>query len=225
MTTDTAYDRIADWYDGWIDGWRLVCGDLLPERLAGQRVLDACCGQGRATRELARRGATVVGVDLSARLVARAEAAKADDPLGARYVVADITDPAAWWDGVPFDGVVCEMALMDLADLDGALAAVTRVLAPGGWFVGSLVHPCLPGQAGGLPSWPPDRGYAAEGWWTSADHKPDGARIRVGAHHRTLATYLDALIRTGLVIERVDEPPPDLVPTFLALACRRPPAA
>jgi SAM-dependent methyltransferase len=225
MPTDAAYDRIADWYDGWIEGWRPVGGDLLPEGLAGLRLLDACCGQGRVARELGRRGATVVGVDLSAQLVAKAEAAEAHDPRGARYVVADVADPGAWWDGVPFDGAVCEMAFMDLADVDGALAAVAGALAPGGWLVASLVHPCFPGRDGGLASWPPESGYGAEGWWRSPDHDPDGARIRVGAHHRMLATYLNALIGAGLVIERVAEPPPHDVPSFLAVSCRRSPAA
>src|SRR5262245_26981131 len=144
MPADTAYDRIADWYDSWIEGWRLVCGDLLPADLAGLRVLDAACGQGRAARDLARRGAAVVGVDVSARLVARARAIEADRPLGARYVMADLAYPDAWWDGTPFDGVVCEMAFMDVADLGGCLAAAVGALAPGGWFVASLVHPCFP---------------------------------------------------------------------------------
>ena len=39
--------------------------DLLGEP-AGLRVLDAACGHGRIARELARRGADVTGVDISA---------------------------------------------------------------------------------------------------------------------------------------------------------------
>ena len=185
-------------------------------------MLDGACGSGRAARALARRGATVVGVDISPRLVALAEAAEAADPLGVAYTVADLTEPAAWWDGRPFDGAVCETALMDIERLDAALAAVARVVRPGGWFVTSLVHPCLPGSASGLSSWPPELGYAAEGFWTSPDHNPDGARVRVGAHHRTLSTYLNALADAGLPVERAAEPPAP-VPTFLVLACRRRP--
>jgi len=185
-------------------------------------VLDGACGSGRAARALARRGATVVGVDISPRLVALAEAAEAADPLGVAYTIADLTDPEAWWDGRPFDGAVCETALMDIERLEAALAAVARVIRPGGWFVTSLVHPCLPGSAAGLSSWPPELGYAAEGWWTSPDHNPAGARVRVGAHHRTLSTYINALTDAGLAVERAAEPPAP-VPTFLVLACRRRP--
>jgi SAM-dependent methyltransferase len=219
------YDAVADWYDGWVgDAPGVICEEapeLLADRLVGERVLDVACGQGRVSRELGLRGATVVGVDLSVRLVAKARTAEAARPLGIDYVVADIAGASGWWDGRPFDGAVCEMALMDIGDLRGALAAVSRVVRPGGWFLMSLVHPCCPGRATGLSSWPPDRGYGAEGWWTSADHNPDGARIRVGAYHRTLSTYLNALTDAGLQLERTIEPPAE-VPTLLVLACRRP---
>ncbi len=224
MPEGAVYDGIAAWYDRWVgDSPGVICGQaagLLPERLAGQRVLDAACGQGRVARELARRGASVVGVDLSPRLIARAREADAAQPLGVELIVADLTEPAAWWDGTPFDGAVCELALMDVEHLDAALVAIARALRPGGWFVTSLVHPCYPGSETGLSSWPPERGYTAEGWWTSPDHNPDGARIRIGAHHRTLATYLNALAAAGLPFERAVEPPA-AVPTLLVLGCRR----
>jgi SAM-dependent methyltransferase len=224
VTPDVAYDGIAEWYDAWVgDDPGFICKDapgLLAGRLAGARVLDAACGQGRVARAVARLGAHVVGVDVSARLVAMARTAEAADPLGATYRVGDLADPAAWWDGIPFDGAVCEMALMDIGDLDAVLAGIAHVLRPGGWFVSSLLHPCLPGRANGLSSWPPDRGYSAEGWWSSPDHNPVGARIRVGAYHRTLATVLNGLTAAGLTLDRAVEPPAD-VPTVLILSCRR----
>ena len=224
MNPAARYDEVADWYDQWVGGASAViceqAPDLLPNPLAGQRVLDVACGQGRLSRELARRGATVLGVDLSRRLIAKARAAEQAAPLGIHYTAADVTRLDRWWDGVPFDGVACEMALMDIEDLDGTLAAVSRVGRPGAWFVASLLHPCFPGTENGLSSWPPERGYGAEGWWTSPAHNPDGARIRVGSYHRTLSTYLNALAKAGLRLERAFEPPAP-VPTLLALACRR----
>ncbi|HZG04486.1 MAG TPA: hypothetical protein VE546_13085 [Streptomyces sp.] len=48
--------------------------------------------------------------------------------------------------------------------------------------------------------------YLAEGFWRSAN--PAGAR-RAGNQHRTLSTYLTALVRHGFRIEAVDEPAPD----------------
>jgi hypothetical protein len=48
----------------------------------------------------------------------------------------------------------------------------------------------------------------------------EGVRIRVGATHRKLSTYLNAPLEAGLEIERVAEPPAQ-VPTYLLWRCRR----
>lgn len=224
VTRRARYDGIADWYPGWVgDGDGLIAegvGDLLPPTVRGARVLDVACGHGRASRGLARLGAHVIGVDIAAELIRRAGVLEAADPLGITYRCADVTEPDRWWDGEPFDGAVCEMALMDIDDLQGTLAAVATVVRPHGWFVASLVHPCFPGNEAGLSSWPPAASYFDEGWWTSGDHNPEGVRIRVGSSHRTLSTYLNGLIDAGLALERVVEPPAP-VPTILLLGCRR----
>jgi hypothetical protein len=135
-------------------------------------------------------------------------------------VHADVTRHPAWWDGRPFDGCTCELALMDVDDLAGTLSTVTTVLRLGGWFVASVVHPCFPGSTLGQSSWPPGEGYEREGWWTSPDHNPEGVRIRVGATHRKLSTFLNALLDAGLEAERFVEPPAP-VPTYLLWRCRR----
>jgi SAM-dependent methyltransferase len=224
MASEARYDAVADWYPSWVgDGDGLIAegvGGLLPPSVRCSRVLDVACGHGRASRALARRGAVIVGVDISARLVGVGRAIEAAQPLGIEYHLADVAEPDLWWDGVPFDGAVCEMAFMDIDDLPGALAAVAHTVRPGGWFVISLVHPCFPGNEVGLSSWPPERSYFAEGWWTSSAHNPDGVRVRVGSSHRTVSTYLNALIDAGFSLDRAVEPPAP-VPTFLLLRCRR----
>ena len=213
------YDEFAEWYEQWIgDAPSLIAAQdgLLPP-VAGARVLDLACGQGRMSRYLARRGADVLGVDVSAAMLSKARAA---GPAGITYLRADVTGAPTWWDGRPFDGCTCELALMDIDDLAGALATVAAVLRPGGWFVASIVHPCFPGNGRGQSSWPPGGGYEREGWWTSPGHNPEGVRIRVGATHRKLSTVLNALRDAGLEAERFAEPPA-AVPTYLLWRCRR----
>lgn len=219
MTRTVArYDEFADWYERWVgDGPGLIAvhPELLPP-LADLRVLDVACGQGRLTRHLAGAGATVTGLDLSAAMLGKARA-MADECV--EYVHADITRPPTWWDGRTFDGCTCDLALMDIDDLAGALATIAAVLRPGGWFVASVVHPCFPGNDTGRSSWSPE-GYESEGWWISPDHNPGGVRIRVGATHRKLSTILNALLDANLEPDRFLEPPAP-VPTYLLWRCRR----
>ena len=82
--------------------------DALVPRTA--RILDAGCGGGRVGGELARRGHTVIGVDVDPVLI---EAAREDHPRG-RWLVGDLAeldlatvDPTQPGPVEPFDAVVC----------------------------------------------------------------------------------------------------------------------
>jgi ubiquinone/menaquinone biosynthesis C-methylase UbiE len=203
------YDAVADFYEaGFSDTADPVVAALLDllGSPAGLRVLDIACGHGRVTRELARRGAAVMGVDLSRALLDRAEAVEDAEPLGVRYVHGD----AASVPGVPdaaFDAVVCNFGLSDIDDLDGALATVQRVLRLGGAFVFSILHPCFPGAATVSGAWPSTGRYYDEGYWV-ADGTSSSLRRQVGANHRMLSTYFNALSRNGLRLMTMSEPAP-----------------
>lgn len=203
------YDDIADFYDATAgqsiadpatEGLLRLLGDI-----RGMRVLDVACGQGRVARELARNGAQVTGVDISAALLAIASALETDQPLGISYFYADVTgtDVLA---GHEFDGAVCNYGLSDIDDLDGLMTTVARLVRPGGWLIFSLLHPCFPGWDPDAPSsWPPELGYFHEGWWLASS---SGFRGSVGAQHRMLSTYLNSLACHGFALEEVAEPFP-----------------
>jgi SAM-dependent methyltransferase len=209
MTGSVArYDQIADFYEqrsgkNVRDPATAALLDLAGD-VGGLRLLEVACGQGRVTRELARRGATPTGVDISA-VLAKARAYEAAEPLGICYLQADVAMSGVL-DGRVFDGVVCNYGLTDIDDLDGLLANVARLLSPGGWFVFSLLHPCFPGWDTDAPSsWPPDQGYYREGWWLASN---TGYRGRVGSSHRMISSYLNFLTEHRLVLNRAVEPPP-----------------
>src|SRR4051812_20157646 len=63
--------------------------------VAAQDTLDLGCGQGWFSRQLAGRGARVVGVDWSAPLIAHARRHEAAAPRGLTYHVLDAVDVGA----------------------------------------------------------------------------------------------------------------------------------
>ncbi len=58
----------------------------------GERILDLACGSGRHAIELARRGFSVVGADISAELIEIANRAAAEPGLDASFVEGDLRD-------------------------------------------------------------------------------------------------------------------------------------
>ena len=99
---------------------------LIPK--PGERILDVGCGTGQLTSEIAQAGATVVGVDQSAEMIA---AARQNYPE-LRFEVADI---AATSYRAEFDAVFSNAALHWVKDQPGAIAAIARALKPGGRLV------------------------------------------------------------------------------------------
>ena len=213
------YDSHADWYVEYTREWPSASASSLPADLSYQRVLDLASGWGQLSRELAARGASVTAVELAPSMVDRARSHDDHSSLAIRHVQGDATT-LDWWDGEAFDGVVCNMALMDIDDMDAALRTAYTALRPAGWFNISLMHPCFPGdpRTDTLPSWPPDKGYAAEGWWTT---NSTGVRGHVGAHHRMLSTYLNAVLEAGFTFTAFAEADSEL-PRILIVQGRKP---
>jgi 2-polyprenyl-3-methyl-5-hydroxy-6-metoxy-1,4-benzoquinol methylase len=203
------YDAVADFYISGFDSLRdpnsLALLRLLGP-VAGKRALDVACGHGRFTRELARRGAEVSGIDISGKLISKAEEAEQNEPLGIRYIHSDVTAPAILRDH-QFDVAVCSFGLSDIDDLDGAIAAVSAALRPAGTFVFSILHPCFPGGQDISGSWPSTGTYYDEGRWTAQEAR-SALRRQVGASHRTLSTYINTLRHYDFWLDEIAEPAP-----------------
>lgn len=73
LTSDAPVSRIRQTVREGRDSMRAMMRAQLPADLRGIRILDAGCGTGAFSAELAARGADVVGIDLSAQLVAIAQ--------------------------------------------------------------------------------------------------------------------------------------------------------
>ena len=182
------YARLRRSVDG-LDGapeWPTL-KSMLPG-MAGKRVIDLGCGFGWFCRFAREAGAaTVLGLDVSANMLARAREMTSDAAITYRQADLETLDlPAA-----SFDLAYSSLTLHYLEKLGALFATVHRALAPGGHFVFSAEHPLYtePG---------PD--YLDEGPRTT-DWLADG----VVKQHRTLATYLNLLIAAGFAVRRVEE--------------------
>jgi SAM-dependent methyltransferase len=98
-------------------------------------VLDVGSGTGFYIRNWQHAGVgSITGCDLTEAAVARLR----QSHPGVRFVRADISSPAGAFEPGSFDAVSCIDVLFHIVDDDryrAALTTISRVLAPGGWFI------------------------------------------------------------------------------------------
>jgi 2-polyprenyl-3-methyl-5-hydroxy-6-metoxy-1,4-benzoquinol methylase len=108
----------------------------------GDRLLDVACGNGLTSRRLAHAGARVIAFDFSAPMI---DLAKKRSDTDIDYRILDGTNSEALLNlgAEAFDGALCNMALMDMADINPLMHALVTLLRPNGRFVFSALHPCF----------------------------------------------------------------------------------
>jgi ubiquinone/menaquinone biosynthesis C-methylase UbiE len=185
----------------------------------GNRTVEMGCGEGRVSRDLRRCGHRTVGIDLSPTLLRHARDA---DPGGA-YLIADA---AALPLGDAFcDLVVAYNSLMDIADMEGAVAEAGRILAPGGRFCVCITHPM--GNTGRFDGAGPDAAFVVTDTYFGrrrfeATEERDGLTMTFRGWSDALEGYSRALERAGFLIEMLREPVPVSPRPYLRRWCRVP---
>ena len=188
-----------------------------------KRVLDLACGEGHNTRILAKKAATVTGVDFSEKMIETAREKEAEENLGITYIASDAADLK----DLPsnsFDLVTCFMSMQDIEHLEDAVSEVARVLKNDGRFIFSIPHPCFEQIVKDTKGW---------GWRNkSAARTQEETELEKGEYfnnvkyeihwtmerltqpfktisfHRTLTDYSQALFQNGFHISRLLEPKP-----------------
>jgi magnesium-protoporphyrin O-methyltransferase len=130
LTSTEKVSRIRQTVRDGRDRMRQVLLGWLPADLRGARVLDAGCGTGALATEAARRGAEVVAIDLSAKLVELAHRRVPPD-LGSgsiEFLVGDMLDPALgrFDHVVSMDSLIHYRAQDTVGALDGLVARTGR---------------------------------------------------------------------------------------------------
>jgi SAM-dependent methyltransferase len=174
------------------------------EPIRGLRVLDLGCGEGYVARQLARRGAaSVLGIDVSAEMVARANDEEARDRLGVEYRQGDARDRAVVPDA-SLDLVVAVFLFnyLDRSGTAAVMAEVRRLLRPGGRFVFAVPHPSLPFLRAEEPPFYFQR--KGLGYFSARDvtlegriWRRDGIAVPVRCVHKSLQDYFESLRAAG----------------------------
>lgn len=91
-------------------------------------ILDLGCGTGDLTRDIARTGAKVLGMDASAEMIARAKEKYPE-------MVFQVGDAQCFSLEIPCDAVFSNAALHWMRDAGGVVRSVWNALKPGGRFI------------------------------------------------------------------------------------------
>ena len=180
---------------------------MLPD-FAGRDVLDLGCGYGWHCAYAAEHGArSVLGLDISGKML---EVARGHH---AAYVIEFLRmamEDADFADG-SFDVVLSSLAFHYVADFGALVRKIVRWLRPGGDFVFSCEHPVF--TAEGSQDWYRDEQgnilhFPVDNYYIEGRRQAVFLGERVTKYHRTLTSYVGALLSGGFTLTGLAEPQP-----------------
>ncbi|RLP28477.1 class I SAM-dependent methyltransferase [Mesorhizobium sp. YM1C-6-2] len=182
--------------------WPAIRSMLPP--LAGKRVVDLGCGFGWASRWMREQGAaSVLGIDLSRNMIARARADTADPAID--YRIADL-ETLELPEGA-FDLAYSALTFHYVKDFRRLIGMIHKALAADGDLVFTIEHPVF--MAASHPHWIADdegrKSWPVNGYSIEGERRTDWFAKGVLKYHRTLGTTLNAMIDEGFEIRRVEE--------------------
>jgi SAM-dependent methyltransferase len=229
---ESAAAWIADIGDEGDFGRRHVLDAPMIERVEARaygRALDVGCGEGRFCRMMQARGISTVGVDPTAALIARARTC---DPQGDYRI--GVAEDLPFEDG-HFDLVVSYLSLIDIPDIQTAVAEMVRVLRPGGTLlIANLTSFNTAGMELGRQLGPDgERRFCFDHYLEERAAWVEWRGIRIQNWHRPLSAYMSLLLGHGLILQHFSEPGPTggdpkradryrRAPWFLVMEWKRP---
>ena len=200
-----AYEALAEAYAAVIDTKphnayceRPATLSLLPD-VKNKRVLDAGCGPGVYSEWLIERGAEVVAVDASLKMV---ELAKRRLGEAAEVRQADLSKPLDFLGDSSFDVVLSPLVLEYVEDWRSAFAECYRVLRAGGHLIFSVTHPFSDYMYFKSNNYYETELVGCE--WRGFET----VKVQMPSFRRPLSAMLNPLVEAGFSMERIVEPKP-----------------
>jgi SAM-dependent methyltransferase len=200
-----AYEALAEAYAAHIDTKphnayyeRPATLSLLPD-VKGKSVLDAGCGPGVYSKWLIDRGATVLALDASPKMV---ELTRKRVGAGVDVRQADLSKGLAFLDVASFDVVLSPLVLDYVEDWRPVFAEFNRLLRAGGRLVFSVGHPFFD-----FTYFKSNNYFVTEQVSTEwRGFRP--VRVQMPSFRRSLSEILNPLIESGFHVETILEPKP-----------------
>ena len=127
-----SYEIVGDWIARASVAVLDRVAEVVGEPLDGRRVLDVATGTGAVAIEAARRGASVVGIDLTDELVEIARRRADDTGVDVRFVIGDFDELDGQVSSDPFDVITSSFGVIFSPDPSATLSGLGRLLASGG---------------------------------------------------------------------------------------------
>jgi ubiquinone/menaquinone biosynthesis C-methylase UbiE len=199
-----AYEQMAEKYNELIDHKphnayydRPNTLQLLAE-VEGKTILDAACGPGKYAEILMAKGATVVGFDISPKMV---ELAKKRNQGKGEFFVHDLAMPLVGITAASCDVVLCALALHYVQDWTLTMREFHRVLKANGILVISIEHPFYEYEF-----FKSKKYFEVEP--VSCTWKGFGGHVQVNSFRRSLSECITPLTANGFYIDQLVEPKP-----------------
>lgn len=215
MNKKTSWGLAADWYDNLLKKEGTYQKELILPNLArlinfkkNETVLDIACGQGFFTREFAKLGANVIGVDLSKELI--------DIALKRSSQIKYYAGSA---ENLPFiknaviDKITLILALQNIENISGVFSECNRVLKPNGKVYLVLNHPCfrIPKESAwgwdekGKIQYRRTDSYLSESRAKIQMHPGSNPGSFTWSFHRPLQLFSKILAKNNFCISRIEE--------------------
>jgi ubiquinone/menaquinone biosynthesis C-methylase UbiE len=226
MENKTSWGKVADWYDDLLDGEdgvgtyqrELILPNLMRilDPKSGQNIADIACGQGFFSRAIANQGANVIASDISPELIGLANK-KPNSKV--RYYVSPATN-LSFIKSSSIDKAIIILAIQNIEHYNDVFRECSRILRPSGSLVVVLNHPIF--RIPKKTSW----GWEGEGesahqyrridaYMSDERQKIDmnpgksavDAKNKANTYsfHRPLQSYIKSMVKSGLLISRIEE--------------------
>ncbi|RKD30604.1 class I SAM-dependent methyltransferase [Thermohalobacter berrensis] len=199
-----SYEKLAEYYFKHVDNKPFNAYYERPGTLAllpdvnNKRVLDAACAAGWYTEWLIEHGAKVTAIDFSPKMIEMTRKRVGDR---AEIIRTDLNRPLDFLEDKNFDLVISSLTLHYIKNWNNVMKEFNRILKPSGYLVFSVHHPFMDFTVFNRENY-----FAIElldDEWDTHEGK-----VKVQFYRRPLKDIISPVIKSGFMIEKLDEPMP-----------------